>query len=839
MTTKISLALLHPSVICEEINYSLPAPLRNIVVEYLTGPDIEQFAQLEELCISPEKRYFVIHLSKIIKNELRLLLILADTLKYIGQTEISSKLNKNLQSANKFSSNSLGLSFLPPMLEKSTDLMRKKGHLELCKTSIFNDHVIDNELFLKIKKHLESINLSDNDNKYFQSLLLSFKRQNDLKELKNTDEFTNLYKEAFEDRDLYTLGLICARMPSNNVQEVLEKDFLELLAKSDQIDLSLVYAVRNTKPIIEKLLGKIDRRNSFINFFKKSFQTQDSSNQTKKPYINFNSSFSVEALIEACRKGDYDAVKNLIEAGISPNHTGFNGRSPLHTLLLPVNEIPEKTTNNILNFLIQAKADVHAEDTFGFTPLAIATVGGRESTIKILQNAGAVWKINSKGQTTLGTTAANNGVEGIKLLIKAKANIEERNLQGETPLIEAASYGNRSAVEELLKSKADVNAQSKNLTSALIAAASRGHARIAQLLLDNKANPFTQDSYNRTALDYAFNKNLHACVRSIIKLIPKGEEADLLKRHLFRAANFNEPAMLQALLESGIDINQQNEDGDTPLMISAAHGKGLCLEVLINAKADIHIINEKTRSNTTALSYAAASTHEKETLSLIAHSANVESPAPNGQTILGRICKYNKDGCGRIVSILIEARANVNHQDQDGQTPLILAIQKENRSNVSSLIKAKAEVNLSDKQGFSPLMHAVIKKHSEIVGELIFSKANVDQIVPDSKETAILFAAQAGLRSIVFQLINSKADLNLKRSNRWSVLDTAAFYGRTAVVRLLVESIHQISLNELSDAINAAERGYAKETADELREVFRIKENELSTVEKAEKKSDR
>ena len=70
-----------------------------------------------------------------------------------------------------------------------------------------------------------------------------------------------------------------------------------------------------------------------------------------------------------------------------------------------------------------------------------------------------------------------------------------------------------------------------------------------------------------------------------------------------------------------------------------------------------------------------------------------------------------------IISILIEAKAEMEAKDIYGRTPLHLASQNGHFDTVKKLIDNGADVNATDKGGDSPLTLAMARNHIDIVSK--------------------------------------------------------------------------------------------------------------------------
>ena len=92
------------------------------------------------------------------------------------------------------------------------------------------------------------------------------------------------------------------------------------------------------------------------------------------------------------------------------------------------------------------------------------------------------------------------------------------------------------------------------------------------------------------------------------------------------------------------------------------------------------------------------------------------------------------------VDLLLQARADVNSRNGDGETALINAIEWGNDSCVCLLlIQAKADVNMIYQNDEMALMQALIRGYTECVDLLIYAAAHVN-IESRTGETALLYA---------------------------------------------------------------------------------------------------
>ncbi len=137
---------------------------------------------------------------------------------------------------------------------------------------------------------------------------------------------------------------------------------------------------------------------------------------------------------------------------------------------------------------------------------------------------------------------------------------------------------------------------------------------------------------------------------------------------LHAAAVKGEAELVEALLLSGgVDVNQRDNRGFSPLNWAALHGYQAVVEALIAANADIH----QTADGWTPLHWAAAGGHQAVVQILIDAGANVnERDLVVGQTPLHLAVVH---GYYAVAKILIAAGANAYKQNNSGETPLLYA----------------------------------------------------------------------------------------------------------------------------------------------------------------------
>ena len=148
------------------------------------------------------------------------------------------------------------------------------------------------------------------------------------------------------------------------------------------------------------------------------------------------------------------------------------------------------------------------------------------------------------------------------------------------------------------------------------------------------------------------------------------------------------------------------------------------------------------------------------------------------------IHKAAKEGNIEVVKQHIAAGTDVNAKNENGFTPLHIAVSKGYKEVAELLVTNGADVNTKD-NGSTPLHKAAQFGHKEIV-ELLINKVADVNAKGELGETPLHSAAADGEKEIVELLIVAGADVNVRDKEGYNSLHRATYERHKNVVELLI-----------------------------------------------------
>jgi len=275
------------------------------------------------------------------------------------------------------------------------------------------------------------------------------------------------------------------------------------------------------------------------------------------------------------------------------------------------------------------------------------------------------------------------------------------------------------------------------------------------------------------------------------------------------AAGAGDAALVEALLDTGVNPLVTDERANTPLHRAAAGGHVAICRALVAKGAD------KEENNTQLQSAVGAARNAKQhavvrlfvpTLSdheftdeACTRTERLRAAATGDLATLART-----QDAGRMTALMVASRrkqlaavakllassnaSTLNAQSAEGCTALYLAAEEGAEPIVQQLLTRGADAALADSDGGTPLMLASRFGHERCLHVLLEAMADPNKAMSDGR-TALTFAAQNGQHEqVAFVLLKAKADPNQAQSNGMTALMFAALNGHEQVALVLLEA---------------------------------------------------
>ena len=235
-----------------------------------------------------------------------------------------------------------------------------------------------------------------------------------------------------------------------------------------------------------------------------------------------------------------------------------------------------------------------------------------------------------------------------------------------------------------------------------------------------------------------------------------------------------------ALLQQGANIDALDKKmGFSPFHYACYFGQKEAAEFLMRKGADIRLA---TRNGYNSILVAAWRGHTPIVKMLL------EEGIPAGTAVCGYSVLHAAASAGQndMVQLLISKGVDVNTRDRDGvhRTPLRWAVQENHLSVIQTLLDNGAEIDAQDEDGDTPLIQASGEGWLEVVRLLLERGADVN-FQNHGGSTALILAAAYDNADIVSLLLQHGADRNLKEEDGKTALDFACEYGHEKSAQIL------------------------------------------------------
>ncbi|KYO45257.1 transient receptor potential cation channel, subfamily N, member 1 isoform A [Alligator mississippiensis] len=518
-------------------------------------------------------------------------------------------------------------------------------------------------------------------------------------------------------------------------------------------------------------------------------------------------------LMVAVRENRLAIVERLLELGVNPSEqTKPKEQLPLHYAALR----PLGAVGVVQTLLRASHKDARLNpDTDGCLPLSLAVEAGNPGVCKELLSAHAEAQLRAQektyGNTALHVSCRKKDVEMAKILVEYGAGVDCPNEEGQTPLHLAAWEGDEALVKFFHHCKANPNITDKMVRSPLHLAAEQGHTHIVELLVEKfHSNVLARAKDGSTLLHVASE---HGHLDTALALLKKGVPLHMPNKKgvvcLHTAAKMGHAAVVKVLLQKGADVDARTRENYTALHIAAQHCRPLVVQTLLGFGAQVQ--PKGGQAEETPLHIAARIREGEKVAEMLLNSgADVNVEQENGETAMHVAARH---GNRRMIAALIEEGGKLTWPSKAGECPLHIAVRHCHLPVVEeilnylakekSLADAVACASMENEAGETPLhVAAAVKKdmvhleeeETKIVAMLLEYKADISRTTRLSLETPLHYCARVGNADVLLEMLKHistrqmQQAINKQAKNGWSPLLVAAEQGHTAIARILLQT---------------------------------------------------
>ena len=376
---------------------------------------------------------------------------------------------------------------------------------------------------------------------------------------------------------------------------------------------------------------------------------------------------------------------------------------------------------------------------------------------------------------------------------------------------------------------------------------SKNDLRSLKTLIVGMMNSDLKAEYSSLLLEYPSRykqKELYKILKEV-DINAKDKEDKTLFQKTLSSQNPN-IKLIETLLDTGADVNEQDEMGETPLHKALAtqypkeivsllikHGADVNIKdkegrlpihkVLSSQNPDIRLltlllengadVNAKDKNGETPLQKALKLPHSfLFSQVLLKHGAVIENDDPQKKSsdektpdkaqnmsmnakLISPTMLVSRDTS--YIAMLLEKGLDVNSKDNQGNSLLHKAIFYQNKNLLDLLIQKGADVNVKDNRGETPLILAIKFHRLDIVRLLIEKGADVN--VKDGEGFSFLYHLILLKKLDLIELALQKgADVNIKSRKGETPLISAIKFRKLEVIKLLLEKGSDSSLKDES-----------------------------------------
>jgi len=419
-------------------------------------------------------------------------------------------------------------------------------------------------------------------------------------------------------------------------------------------------------------------------------------------------------LFYGVKNGNYTVCKYLIEKGADVNQIYTHNNTNITSLHLAC----YKNNMRVAKLLIQNGANLNAQDNDDNTPLLIATMNNNVELVKTLLDAepsasasaapsaivySTLDEHNNLGYTPLNIACEKGNRELIELFVSRGADLSHAMNDGYKAIHQLCQKERRDLIAYLIDEGANVNEQNElNGITPLLIATKNGDDRTLRVLLSHDADPTISSNLGVLPIHNVASSGSSPSLLRLVKAVKKMEDNTA---GVFNVSNY---------------INARDGDGLTPLYIACLNEHVEMVRELVKHGADPNIGDyNDTRPLDVLFAITGFGNRELYRLILGAGADPNYMSSEDGHSL---IVHAVWQGDPIIMKMLIDAGANVNRVDIDGNTPLMIAcgVHGDHQPDIDiikTLLEANVDMNIRSADGETAL-EILTRLHPDVAKEL-------------------------------------------------------------------------------------------------------------------------
>lgn len=385
----------------------------------------------------------------------------------------------------------------------------------------------------------------------------------------------------------------------------------------------------------------------------------------------------------------------------------------------------------LLKALIADGASVTVTDALGNNALHAAMYRQRTTCLEILLKHAQCPSPNQRSNasvTPMMLAARLNQHTHADLLIQHGAAVDLLSLTGWGAMHYAADAGHLGLVELLIQHRAKVDLAFQDGPSPILLAVSKGHLEVAQRLAKHGADLQFRAQTGETLMHAAAFSGDEAVLEWGIDSLPV-DRIDRPMRNgvtpLMMAADRGHAELVARLIEAGADLKaravKNREFGsESVIHFAAVNGHTAVLKALLERGV---MVDEPSGAKLTPLILAAAGGHTRSLVFLLDKGARINAVDVHQMSALHYAAKYSRTPT---VAALIAAGAELSADGHQGMRPLDLAVLIGDEDTARLLVNAGVDPRRTGRHGRSSIGLAKARGHTRLA-ELLAQWADVPE----------------------------------------------------------------------------------------------------------------